>query len=119
MTLDLDYFQKQLEEEKFKIEEELKTIAVRNPDAPTDWNVAYPDLNIATSAQDEVADQEEEYENRAPMEASLETRLQEINQALARIQHGKYGICDMDGKPIDDARLRANPAANTCIEHTN
>ncbi len=119
MALDLDYFQKQLQEEKTKIEAELGTVATRNPDAPQDWNVSYPDMNVAVSAQDEVADQEEEYENRVPMEAGLEVRLKEIDAALERINHGTYGICDIDHEPIEEERLRANPAASTCVEHAN
>ena len=117
MALDLDYFQKQLLEEKARLEAELKTVATRNPDAPQDWNVSYPNLNVQTSAVDEVADQEEEYENRAPLEGGLEVRLQEVNEALERIEHGKYGMCVEDGESIDEERLRANPAARTCMKH--
>lgn len=117
MALDLDYFHKQLENEKAKLEGELATIGVRNPDAPQDWNVSYPDMNVQVSAQDEIADQEEEFENRVSEELGLETRLKEVNEALERITHGKYGVCAVGGEPIDEARLTANPAANTCIEH--
>lgn len=118
MTLPIDFFQKQLEEEKTKLEGELKTVAVRNPDAPADWNVAYPDMNVAVSAQDEVADQEEEYENRVSIEAGLEVRLREVNDALERIKNGTYGTCSECEKEIHEDRLRANSAASTCVEHT-
>ena len=119
MTLELDYFQKQLEEEKARIEKDLAPIAERNPDAPADWNTTYPNLNISTAAQDEVADQEEEYENRASLELGLESQLKEVNEALSRLQKGTYGICATGGEPIDEARLRVNPSAATCINHAN
>ena len=35
--------------------------------------------------------------------------LYEINAALARIADGSYGICEVTGKPIPEARLRALP----------
>ncbi len=42
-------------------------------------------------------------------------RLAQIDQALARIAAGKYGICDSCGKPIAPERLQANPHATLCI----
>lgn len=117
MNIDLDYFHKQLEEEKNKLENNLKTIAHRNPDAPEDWNVNYPNLNIMPAAKDEVADQEEEYENRASLELGLESRLKDVNDALERLRSGQYGVCAKGEEPIDESRLRANPAARNCMEH--
>ena len=38
-----------------------------------------------------------------------------INAALARIRSGSYGVCVECGEPIDEARLRAYPAANRCL----
>ncbi|MBI2023133.1 TraR/DksA C4-type zinc finger protein [Candidatus Giovannonibacteria bacterium] len=117
MTLDLDYYRKKLEEEKLEIEEDLKSIAERNPEAPEDWNVKYPNLNVMNAAKEEIADQEAEYENRAPVELGLESRLREINEALERANHGKFGTCAAGGEEIGEARLRANPAARTCVAH--
>ena len=42
-------------------------------------------------------------------------RLAQIDQALARIAAGKYGICDMCGQPIARERMEANPHATLCI----
>ena len=72
MVLDLDYFRKQLEEEKTRLEGELATVAKRNPDAPEDWEVAQPDLNVMAAAKEEVADVQEELENAASLESNLE-----------------------------------------------
>ena len=117
MTINLDYFQKLLEDEKVRLEGELGTIGRRNPDAPEDWEVAKPDMNIAASAQDEVADVDEEFENRASVEANLEERLRYVDKALERVRHGTYGVCPEGNHPIEEARLRATPAASTCIAH--
>jgi RNA polymerase-binding protein DksA len=43
--------------------------------------------------------------------------LREINQALAKIQDGTYGICEGTGKPIGKPRLEAQPWARYSIEH--
>jgi RNA polymerase-binding transcription factor DksA len=43
-------------------------------------------------------------------------RLVEIDDALARIADKTYGVCQMTGKPIPDARLDAKPWAKYTIE---
>jgi DnaK suppressor protein len=43
--------------------------------------------------------------------------VREINQALAKIQNGTYGICEGTGKPIAKPRLEAQPWAKFSIEH--
>jgi DnaK suppressor protein len=43
--------------------------------------------------------------------------LREINQALAKIQDGTFGLCEGTGKPIGKARLEAQPWAKYSIEH--
>ncbi len=43
--------------------------------------------------------------------------LLEIDEALARIRNGTYGICMATGKPIGKARLKANPWAKYCYEY--
>ena len=118
MALDLDFFRKKLEEEKKRLEEGLGTVAHRNPDAPEDWEVTAPDLNVMSAAKEEMADQEEELENAAGIEYNLESRLRDINEALEKIRHGKYGLCAVGGEEIDEARLRANPSSPTCIKHS-
>ena len=40
----------------------------------------------------------------------------EIDQALKRIELGTYGVCEMSGKPIADARLEAIPFARFTVE---
>ena len=41
--------------------------------------------------------------------------LKEINQALARLEVGKYGLCQSCGNAIGEARLEAVPYASLCI----
>jgi len=43
--------------------------------------------------------------------------LKEIDQALARMEDGTYGLCSVCGQPIPEERLEALPQAMTCKEH--
>ena len=38
-----------------------------------------------------------------------------IDEALGRVEDGRYGICERCGQPIGADRLAARPAALTCI----
>jgi DnaK suppressor protein len=49
--------------------------------------------------------------------AELESReLEQIEHALARIEKGVYGRCEMCGERIAEARLNALPYTATCID---
>ncbi|MBM3302542.1 MAG: TraR/DksA family transcriptional regulator [Deltaproteobacteria bacterium] len=42
-------------------------------------------------------------------------QIKEIQDALERLQHGEYGICEECGDPIPEQRLRLFPAARFCV----
>lgn len=44
-------------------------------------------------------------------------RIQEIDDALRRIEAGTYGLCEGTGKPIEPKRLRATPWARYSLEY--
>lgn len=75
--------------------------------------VAY-DENFADSGQ--VA--AEQGENRA-MVNQLGDQLVEVERALAKLDEGTYGTCEVCGREISEARLEAMPATRYCIEHAN
>lgn len=118
MALDLDYYQKLLEDEKQKLEGELGDIAHHNPNNPRDWEASYPKESVNSPAPDEKADQDEEFANISGQELTLEERLLDVNDALERIKHGGFGICAVGKEEIDADRLKANPAARTCMKHS-
>jgi RNA polymerase-binding transcription factor DksA len=45
---------------------------------------------------------------------SIEAELADVEHALRRLDDGTYGICEACGKPIDEERLAALPAARLC-----
>jgi len=47
--------------------------------------------------------------------AAQQRELREIEEALAKIQEGTYGICEMCEEPIGIQRLKVKPFAKYCI----
>jgi DnaK suppressor protein len=47
--------------------------------------------------------------------AKEQEKLEEIDEALNRLQEGGYGRCVVCGRPIDEKRLLAIPEAKKCI----
>lgn len=70
------------------------------------------DENFADSGQ--VA--AEQGESRA-LAGQLRDQLDDVESALARLDEGTYGLCEVCGEPIGEARLEAMPATRWCIEH--
>lgn len=103
--------------EKTKLEGELAGVAHKNPEIAGDWEPSAPDLNNPTADPNDLADSMETFEENAAIEVELEARLMEVDAALARLEVGSYGTCRICKNAIEDARLHANPAAQTCITH--
>ena len=118
MISKIDYFKTKLLEEKEKLEQDLKTLAKRNPENPDDWEPVAPAMNVMTSDVNELADTFEELENVIGVSGQLEERLRTVNQALEKIEKGDYGKCRQCDKEIDEKRLEANPAAAACVKHS-
>ena len=47
---------------------------------------------------------------------TITERLQKIESALRRMDDGSYGNCDICGKPIEKARVKALPYVDLCIK---
>lgn len=45
-----------------------------------------------------------------------EAHLAEVEDALRRLEDGTYGLCQVCGRPIGEARLAAMPATRLCLE---
>jgi DnaK suppressor protein len=56
-----------------------------------------------------------EREHTAALLAQARDRLAAVDEALARLDAGRYGVCDRCGQPIGADRLAARPAALTCV----
>lgn len=116
-NVDTAYFQKKLKEELALVEQELKNIGRINPDNIADWEARPADFSIDSADESESADKIEEFEENTALLKELEIRYNDIKVALAKIEKGDYGSCEVCGKPIEEDRLIANQAARTCKEH--
>jgi len=73
---------------------------------------------IETSADAADASVADESESEDFTEAELDaTTLQQVQDALRRIENGTYGQCAIDGGPIEPARLDAVPWTPYCVRH--
>ena len=46
----------------------------------------------------------------------LQVMLADIDRALAKVEDGTYGTCDVCGEPIPEGRLEALPWATLCVK---
>lgn len=115
--MDTTVYKERLTAELENVTEELKSLGIHNPDNKEDWIATPRDSAVGEADENVGADKAEELEERTAILADLEERYNSINAALARIEAGTYGICEVSGNPIEEERLRANPTARTCIAH--
>jgi len=113
-----------LEKERNLLVSELETIATPDPNLKGDWDIKHFEWseNQITSEEalegdESVNESDEDMKNKA-LSDHLELRLKEVNNALARIEDGTYGICEECKKEIPIERLKANPAAIADVEHS-
>ena len=116
----IEEFKEKLEAEKKLLMMELSGLGVMNPEN-NDWEAipTAPNDENDTSDENDNADRFEEYQEKSATLAILGGRLKDVNHALKKIDDGTYGKCEVSGEPIDEERLRANPAAKTCTKHIN
>ncbi len=67
----------------------------------------------------DIATRDEEFENNSSLVENLSPALEEVEEALGRIEKGSYGFCLVCKKQIEEKRLKANVSAVTCITHMN
>jgi RNA polymerase-binding transcription factor DksA len=57
-----------------------------------------------------------EREKDLSIEQNVRDLLAKIERALKRIEEGLYGTCEVCGKPIEKARIKALPYVDLCIK---
>ena len=104
---------KDLLSEKERLEKELGIIATKEGD---NYKTNFPDIG------DEEEDNElevSEYDQAIDAKNKLQGLLEETKEALEKIENNTYGYCDNCKEEIDPERLKAYPAAKTCIKCEN
>jgi DnaK suppressor protein len=110
MTIDLAVMRKRFEEKQAEIQQHIATLT---------GSLAPPEAAIQASydveePEEEAVDLQETDVDQAILD-NEKTLLDEVQQALARIDHGTYGICSNCGQPIPEKRLEALPWATLCV----
>ncbi|MEX0789919.1 MAG: TraR/DksA C4-type zinc finger protein [Actinomycetota bacterium] len=76
----------------------------------------YQELSSVDQHAGELGTETYEREKADSIRISVEVQLADVLHALARLDSGSYGTCDMCGRKIPAERLKARPAARFCID---
>lgn len=111
-------FKNKLESRLAIVTEELKTLGEFN-EVTGDWVETKSDDTSNEADLNSEADAVEEMEERGATLSVLENEFNDIKRALNKIEAGAFGICEISGEPIEEARLQFKPTARTCKAHMN
>jgi RNA polymerase-binding transcription factor DksA len=116
--MNTDKYKVALLEELNTLEEELRSVGRKNPSNPNDWEATAPsDIDVDMADEEEVGEMMQEFEGNSAILKELEIRYNNVKESLAKIESGEYGFCKICKNNIEEERLDANPAADTCILH--
>lgn len=104
---DLERYEQRLRSEEADAREHLAHAEQELEDTEQDGVPDNVDRAVQTTVRDEVLRRIERYR----------LHLGEVQRALGRIEAGTYGLCAVDGEPIEPARLEAIPWAEYCLAH--
>ncbi len=106
----LNEFKTSLEEKKADLNEQLKLLEVED-------SFADPDRTVGNAEEADEASEETSHLENDLKEETAKTSLGLVEKALAKIQNGTYGTCEVGGEPIGVERLKAMPEAENCLAH--
>jgi len=98
----IDQFKKELEQARDRLMRE-----IANEEKPVDFGNDVEDFS-------EEADEAEEASNRTAIAHDQKKDLEEVNEALQRIEKNTYGICTNCGQEIGEDVLRIAPESSLC-----
>jgi RNA polymerase-binding protein DksA len=110
---ELTDFAQRLRSERDELSDQLNTIEDQS------FATTQSDLSGDVGVDDESADAGTatfEREKELSIEQNVRDLIAKIERALKRLEAGTFGICEICGKPIEKARLKALPYADLCIK---
>ena len=112
--LDTERFRARLEEERERLTDAVDFLEHENPGSLTDelGDLATANANHLADTATAMFDRELD---QGLAEGAQQT-LQDIEDALRKIEEGSYGVCEICGEPIGAERLSAIPWARLCID---
>jgi RNA polymerase-binding protein DksA len=113
MSIDTAHFRRELEQARERLQKTIEHHDIGNAslEEETGEQLSAADNHLADTAT-------ETYERELDegLEADARGQLRQIENALARIESGAYGTCEVCGKEIPVERLEAMPSATLCID---
>lgn len=102
-------------QKKTDLEGDLDALGERGADGT--WMVRPDESDGSLADEVDNADITEDYEEKIARLNVLEQQYLQIQKALSAIENGTYGVCEISGEKIPEARLVANPSATTTVEN--
>ena len=114
--IDIKEMKKRLLELRVQLEHD---IAVKADQVAESGDDLVPERGGVSNHMADDANETVEQATMLTLQHSAERQLDHVNEALARIEEGKYGTCTNCGKEINPDRLEALPFSTLCIDCQN
>ena len=98
-----------LEIERGQLQGELRELGFDDGRTGLEYDANFADTSQVTAERGEAE----------ALAGQLKESLEEVASAIARLDEGTYGTCEVCGVAINPARLEAMPATRFCIDHAN
>ena len=114
MSIDTAHFREELEQARDRLQKTIEHHDIGNSSLTEETGELQSGSNdnhladTATETYDRELDE--------GLEEDAREQLRQVENALARIESGEYGTCEICGKEIPVERLEAMPAATRCID---
>jgi RNA polymerase-binding transcription factor DksA len=112
--VDPDAARRRLDEERTRLEGVRGAFAVEHL-ADEDETESISELSALDQHQADIGTETFEREKDFSILERVEAELNDVEHALRRIDDGTYGTCEACGRPIEEERLEAVPAARLCL----
>ena len=113
MSIDTAHFRQELEQARERLHKTIEHHDIGNASLEEETGEL---LSAADNHLADTATETYERELDEGLEEDAREQLRQVESALARIESGEYGTCEVCGKTIPVERLEAMPSATLCID---
>ena len=113
--METDQVRQRLEAERERLREVAADV---RREMPVDGDeLGAQELSVVDQHPADIATEVFEREKYRGLLTQVEGELADVERALARLEAGQYGRCEVCGAEIPDERLEEIPAARYCLKH--
>jgi len=112
--VDPDAARQRRDEERTRLEGVRDAFSVEHLDEESE-DESISELSRLDQHQADIGTETFEREKDFSILERVEAELNDVEHALRRIDDGTYGTCEACGRPIEEERLEAVPAARLCL----